>query len=98
MLPALRSRSEGALDAALQRLVPGDLPDRPDTPDQHVTAVRRLAPVEAQYSPFPPGIDPRLIRALASRGVQQLYTHQAQAVAHALNGRNVVVITPTASG
>ncbi len=36
--------------------------------------------------------------ALAARGIEQLYTHQAEAFAHVLGGRNVVTITPTASG
>jgi DEAD/DEAH box helicase domain-containing protein len=98
MLPAVRSRSEQALDAALQRLVPEGLPDRPDTPDLHVTAVRRLAAIEARHAAFPPGIDERLTTALASRGIERPYTHQADAIAHALAGRNVVIITPTASG
>ena len=35
---------------------------------------------------------------LRERGIEQLYTHQAAAVAHALAGRNVVITTPTASG
>src|SRR5690606_36927447 len=30
--------------------------------------------------------------------IAQLYTHQAEAIDHALAGRNVVVVTPTASG
>jgi DEAD/DEAH box helicase domain-containing protein len=89
---------DGALDAALDRLVPGRLPDRPDNPDGHVTAVRRLPAVPAEHAPFPAGLDDRLKRALETRGVRQLYTHQAEAVEHALAGRNVVVITPTASG
>jgi DEAD/DEAH box helicase domain-containing protein len=97
MLPATRSRSDGALDAALDRLADGPI-DRPDTPDLHVTAVRRLPAVAAQLVPFPDALDPRLTRALASRGVEQLYTHQAQAIEHALAGRHTVVITPTASG
>jgi DEAD/DEAH box helicase domain-containing protein len=97
MLPATRSRSESALDAALDRLADGPI-DRPDTPDLHVTAVRRLPAVAAQFAPFPDALDPRLTRALASRGVEQLYTHQAQAIEHALAGRHTVVITPTASG
>src|SRR5262245_44174751 len=101
MLPAVRSGSESALDAALQRLVPGELPsvpERSDTPDLRVTAVRRLPAVAAQDAPFPPELDARLIRALGTRGVSQLYTHQAEAIEHALAGRHVVVITPTASG
>jgi DEAD/DEAH box helicase domain-containing protein len=95
---ARRSGRDSALDAALERLAPGHQPDRPDTPDRHVTAVRRLPAVSATYSEFPPGLDPRLCQALASRGVTAPYTHQSAAIEHALAGRNVVVITPTASG
>ena len=102
MLPALRSKSESALDAALLRLT-GGLPSeeitlaRPDTPDHHVSAVRRLPPVVAQLAPFPESFNPRLTQALVNRGVTQLYTHQPSD-GHALAGRNVVTITPTASG
>jgi len=69
---------DGALDAALDRLVPGRLPDRPDNPDGHVTAVRRLPAVPAEHAPFPAGLDDRLKRALETRGVRQFYTHQAR--------------------
>src|SRR4051812_16571031 len=87
-----------ALEQALDRLAPGLPANREDTPDSHVTAVRRLPAVAAQYAPFPAALDPRLTRALGTRGVDQLYTHQADAIEHALGHRNVVVITPTASG
>jgi DEAD/DEAH box helicase domain-containing protein len=97
MLPAPRSRSDGALDAALDRIGGRDV-DRPDTPDLHVTAVRRLPAVAARFAPFPDALDPRLAAALASRGVERLYTHQAEAIEHALAGRHTVVVTPTASG
>jgi DEAD/DEAH box helicase domain-containing protein len=92
------SGRDSALQAALERLAPGQLPDRPDTPDLPVTALRRLPPVAAAYAPFPGAVDERLRHALASRGITQLYTHQAEAIDHALAGRNVVVVTPTASG
>src|ERR1700722_6438359 len=95
---ATRSAKDGALDAALDRLAPGGLPERPDTPDLHVTAIRRLPAIAAQYAPFPETLDARLVSALRSRGIEQLYTHQAAAIDHALAGRHVVVITPTASG
>jgi len=92
-------RSRGAaLEQALDRLAPGLPANREDTPDSHVTAVRRLPAVAAQYAPFPAALDERLTRALGSRGVEQLYTHQADAIEHALGHRNVVVVTPTASG
>ena len=100
MLPARRSNEhkQVALQSALQVLNSGAELDRPDTPDEVVTAVRRLAAVEAAYAPFPEGLDPRLKAALEQRGVQQLYTHQAEAFDHVAAGRQVVVTTPTASG
>src|ERR1019366_3205835 len=36
--------------------------------------------------------------ALASRGIERLYSHQKQAIDAALGGRHVIVATPTASG
>ncbi len=95
---ATRSGRDGALDAALDRLAPGRVVDRSDTPDLHVTAVRRLPAFAATYAEFPSVLDRRLCQALATRGVTAPYTHQAAAIDHALGGRNVVVITPTASG
>ncbi|MGE0702776.1 MAG: DEAD/DEAH box helicase [Vicinamibacterales bacterium] len=93
-----RPGRDGALDAALARLVPGQRLDRADTPDLHVTAVRRLPPIEAQTVPFPDILDARLRASLESRGIRELYTHQAESLDHAMAGRNVVVVTPTASG
>jgi DEAD/DEAH box helicase domain-containing protein len=95
---ATRSRRDGALDAALDRLAPGRWPERPDSPDLHVTALRRLPAVAARFAPFPAALDKGLIQALGTRGITELYTHQAEAIDHALAHRNVVVITPTASG
>src|ERR1051325_6631057 len=99
MLPARRTESvaDQTLQAVVDRLT-GGLPERPDSPDGWVTAVRRIAPRPAQYAPFPDVIDPRLREVLGSRGIEQLYTHQAAAIDHAIAGRNVVITTPTASG
>ncbi len=89
---------EQALQAALHQLVPSWHREDADSPDEIVTAVRRMPAADAQYAPVPSGIDARLVEALASRGITQLYTHQAAAVSHALAGESVVVTTPTASG
>jgi len=99
-VPAVRTqeRKEVALQGALQVLAPGSATDRPDTPDGVVTAVRRIPPTPASFAPFPEGLDPRLLKALASRGASQLYTHQAEAFAQVAAGGNIVVTTPTASG
>ena len=99
MLPA--RRTDAAHDQMLQSVVDrltGGFPDRRDSPEGWVTAVRRLAPRPAEYAPFPDGLDERLARVLAARGIEQFYTHQAAAVSHTLAGRNVVITTPTASG
>ena len=99
MLPARRTdpAHDVALQTALDRLT-GGVVERPDTPDGWVTAVRRLPARAAEYAPFPDGIDPALRDVLRGRGIEQLYTHQAAAIEHALAGRNVVITTPTASG
>jgi DEAD/DEAH box helicase domain-containing protein len=88
---------DNALQTVLDRLTGGSL-ERQDTPDGWVTAVRRLAARAAEYAPFPDAIDERLRAVLRARGIEQLYTHQSIAVAHALANRNVVITTPTASG
>jgi DEAD/DEAH box helicase domain-containing protein len=59
----------------------------------------RLVPaVGARYADFPAGLDERLKGALRERGIEKIYTHQAEVFEHAAGGRDVVVITPTASG
>jgi len=52
----------------------------------------------AQFRPMPDWLDPALCQALASRGIVQLYSHQAEALALSQAGHHVVVVTPTASG
>ena len=53
---------------------------------------------EARYAPWPRAVQPRVVAALRARGIGQPYTHQAQAMEEALAGRDVCVVTPTASG
>ncbi|MHB9146552.1 MAG: DEAD/DEAH box helicase [Symbiobacteriia bacterium] len=64
----------------------------------NITAWHRIPAQAARTAPFPASLDPRLPVALRARGVQALYTHQAQAVETAAQGRSYVVVTPTASG
>ena len=53
---------------------------------------------EAITAPFPPWLDPRIVRGLEDRGITSLYSHQAEAVEAVHAGEDVVVVTPTASG
>jgi DEAD/DEAH box helicase domain-containing protein len=63
-----------------------------------VTAVHHLPAAPAQTAPFPARLDPRLVEVLRARGIEAPYTHQAAAIECALDGRDVVIVTPTASG
>ncbi len=99
--PQALLRTDSAHDLALQTVLDrltGGVPDRRDTPDAWITAVRRLEACGARHAAFPDGVDQRLREVLNARGVAQLYTHQAAAVEHALARRHVVITTPTASG
>ena len=53
---------------------------------------------EAEFAPFPDWVDARIRAGLASRGISELYTHQAAAIDAVHAGQDVVVVTPTASG
>jgi DEAD/DEAH box helicase domain-containing protein len=53
---------------------------------------------DAVYGAHPAWLDPRIRDGLASRGIDRLYTHQADAVEAVHAGEDVVVVTPTASG
>jgi DEAD/DEAH box helicase domain-containing protein len=64
----------------------------------HLAAERRYPNREAESAPLPSDLAPGLRAALAKRGVESLYTHQAEAIRAARAGRHVVVATPTASG
>ncbi len=65
---------------------------------QHVTHWETVPEKAAQFADFPDSIDLRLRDALAQKGIRQLYSHQAETFSHIQNGKNVVLVTPTASG
>jgi DEAD/DEAH box helicase domain-containing protein len=86
------SKTSG-VDAALEHL--RALGAHPESPIRYVHHQPARA---AQTEPVPESVDPRLKAALEARGVTKLYTHQADAYRAIDSGRNVVTVTPTASG
>lgn len=62
------------------------------------TAIRHVPARAASFASFPSALDSRLERMMRRRGFENLYQHQTEAIAHAMEGRNVVIVTPTASG
>jgi DEAD/DEAH box helicase domain-containing protein len=61
--------------------------------------INKLLPAkEGEFALFPEELDGRIIKALIKRGIECLYTHQAEVWEKTRTGKNVVVVTPTASG
>jgi len=63
-----------------------------------ITDLRTFKKKEGKYRPFPTFIHPLLIEGLREEGIEQLYSHQAEAVQAVEEGKDVIVVTPTASG
>ena len=62
------------------------------------TALRHFPARTAQWTEFPAWVDKAIITAYSAKGIRQLYTHQASAAEAVHAGKNVVIVTPTASG
>jgi len=69
-----------------------------DRTDEVITAVQHFPAREAEWAPMPGWVRPELVQAYGNKGVVQLFSHQAAAAEIARAGRNLVVVTPTASG
>jgi DEAD/DEAH box helicase domain-containing protein len=67
-------------------------------PDSPIRAIRHQPAREGEYAAIPESVAPALRAALIARGIPRLYTHQADAFHFCSEGKNVVVVTPTASG
>jgi len=64
----------------------------------NIVCNRILPAQEGVFSPFPHGMDSRIIKSLNKKGIEKLYIHQAEVWKLANEEKNVVVVTPTASG
>src|SRR5271157_6459126 len=69
-----------------------------DSNGEVLTAVRHYPARAAQWAEFPEWIDADLRAAYNAKGIRKLYTHQAAAAEAVHAGKNVVIVTPTASG
>lgn len=88
---AAAPRSDGGLAAALDDI-------RRSERASCVTAWVTLPERPGEYADFPSWLDPRIVEVLRARGIERLYRHQAEALEAVRDGRDVVVVTPTASG
>ncbi len=92
---SLAPRSDAALDTVQEIL--GTLVARYRR-DEVLTAVRQIPAREAKFRPIPGWVTSALSEAYRAKGIQELFSHQALTADIVHNGRNVVVVTPTASG
>ncbi|WP_177497794.1 DEAD/DEAH box helicase [Pseudomonas sp. Hp2] len=53
---------------------------------------------EGRYAPIPDDVPAALKAALRARGIERLYSHQAEAWEATQRGEHVAIVTPTASG
>src|SRR5579863_3899585 len=66
--------------------------------DGPIRAIRRTPARPAEYADFREDLNPKLREVLVHRGIERLYTHQAEACERIRSGFNAVIVTPTASG
>ena len=66
--------------------------------DEVLTAVRQIPAREAVFRPMPDWVISELAEAYRAKGIKELYSHQAATAELVHGGKNVVVVTPTASG
>src|SRR5437899_818821 len=67
-------------------------------PDSPVRAIHHQPASEGVFAEIPAAVDTRLRAALDKRGIERLYAHQAESFELTAAGKNVVIVTPTASG
>jgi DEAD/DEAH box helicase domain-containing protein len=82
------ARVREVLDGFAQRDVTGEV----------LTAIRHFPAREAQWAEFPAWLNADLAAAYQAKGIRRPYTHQAAAAEAVHDGKNVVIVTPTASG
>jgi DEAD/DEAH box helicase domain-containing protein len=69
-----------------------------DRDGETLTAVRHFPARAAQWAEFPAWVHGDLRAAYNAKEIERLYSHQAAAAEAAHTGKDVVVVTPTASG
>jgi DEAD/DEAH box helicase domain-containing protein len=63
-----------------------------------ITTIKYLPPQAGLFADYPEEAHPALVEALKKKGFASLFSHQRQAWEKVNQGKNVVVVTPTASG
>jgi DEAD/DEAH box helicase domain-containing protein len=92
---SLAPRQSASLDAVHNIL--GSLVSQ-NRQEEVLTAMRQIPAREAKFCSVPAWVTSVLSEAYRAKGIRDLYSHQASTAQLVRNGKNVVVVTPTASG
>ena len=65
---------------------------------ENATSITHIPASAGSFAPYPEWVNHNLHAVLTRRGISQLYSHQAHAVELIRQGKDVVLVTPTASG
>ena len=65
---------------------------------KQINDVEELGASQPSFDGLPDGLDQRIVSALRSLGIEQLYKHQVAAYRSILAGKNTVLVSQTASG
>ncbi len=65
---------------------------------ENATSVTHIPASPGKYAPYPSWVNPHIQKVLTDRGITRLYSHQARAIELVHEGKDVVLVTPTASG
>lgn len=60
--------------------------------------VNRIEAFAGEFEDFPGELSEQVVQVYRQKGIDKLFSHQARAISSVLQGHNVVVATPTASG
>ena len=93
---AVRSAGESSAIGRVGEVL--DLLAARDHSREILTAIRHFPAREAEWAEFPEWVNRNLVSAYSAKGVSRLYTHQARTAEAVHSGKNVVIVTPTASG
>ncbi len=65
---------------------------------KNITFVKKINKKQADFVDYPDELDETLKNIFVDKGIKQLYTHQLKSYQSVNKGKNIVIVTPTASG
>ena len=92
----LSTVTQNCATSSIQQIV--EMYSARDSNREVITRLHHIPAQEAKWMSVPDWVRPELAAAYRQKGVERLYSHQARAAEIVHAGRNVVVVTPTASG